>query len=176
MPMLYTILLPPNNFHVQRHKARSAEFTTKMEALIYQFTLLSNQALQDKSFDPSTIEDLMKLFEIDAYKSWAAMELEQRKEVEEAEAAMQQAERYLDSAMESAMDEFRCFEEELESLSKAELNSLEETAERARKMGNTMEKTAAVASKRYMEAAMNSATASMKSAWKGIASKKVHPS
>jgi hypothetical protein len=147
-----------------------------MEALLYQFTLLSNQALQDKSFDPSTIEDLMKLFEIDAYKSWAAMELEQQKEVEEADAAMQQAERYLDSAMESAMDEFRRFEEEMETLSKTEPNSLEETAERARKMGNSMEKTAAIASKRYMETAMNSATASMKSAWKGIASKKVHPS
>jgi hypothetical protein len=147
-----------------------------MEALLYQFTLLSNQALQDKSFDPSTIEDLMKLFEIDAYKSWAAMELEQQKEVEEANAAMQQAERYLDSAMESAMDEFRRFEEEMETLSKTEPNSLEETAERARKMGNSMEKTAAIASKRYMETAMNSATASMKSAWKGIASKKVHPS
>ena len=147
-----------------------------MEALLYQFTLLSNQALQDKSFDPSSIEDLMKLFEIESYKSWAAMELEQQKEAEEAESAMQQAEEYLDSAMESAMDEFRRFEEELESMSKAEMNSLVETAENARKMGNSMEKTAAIASKRYMEAAMNSATASMKAAWKGIASKKVHPS
>ncbi|XP_059434289.1 uncharacterized protein LOC132167533 [Corylus avellana] len=147
-----------------------------MEALIYQFTLLSNQALEDKSFDPSNIEDLMKLFEIESYKSWAAMELEQQKEAEEAESAMQQAEEYLDSAMESAMDEFRRFEEELESMSKAEMNSLVETAENARKMGNSMEKKAAIASKRYMEAAMNSATASMKSAWKGLASKKVHPS
>jgi acetoin utilization deacetylase AcuC-like enzyme len=147
-----------------------------MEALIYQFTLLSNQALQDKSFDPSSIEDLMKLFEIESYKSWAAMELEQQKEAEEAESAMQEAEEYLDSAMESAMDEFRRFEEELESMSKAEMNSLVKTAENARKMGNSMEKTAAIASKRYMEAAMNSATASMKAAWKGLASKKVHPS
>ncbi|KAG6651924.1 hypothetical protein CIPAW_06G147400 [Carya illinoinensis] len=143
-----------------------------MEALIYHFTLLSDQALQDKTFDPSTIEDLMKLFEIEAYKSWAAMEQEQQKEVEEAETELQQAEDYLDSVLESAMDEFRRFEAELESRSKAELKSLVETGEKARKMGNLMEKSATVASKRYMEAALNSATASMKSAWKGLSSKK----
>lgn len=147
-----------------------------MEALIYQFTLLSDHALQDKNFDPAAIEDLMKLFEIEAYNSWAAMELEHQKEVEEAETEMQQAEDYLDSVMESAMDEFRRFEEEMESMSKAELNSLEETAESARKMGKSMENAATIASKRYIEAAMNSATASMKSAWKGLSSKKVHPS
>lgn len=147
-----------------------------MEALLYQFTLLSNQACQDKNFDPSTIEDLMKLFEIEAYKSWAAMELEQEKEVKEAEVAVQQAEDYLDSAMESAMDEFRRFEEEMERMEKAELESLEKTADGARKMGNLMEKAATIASKRYIEAALNSATASMKSAWKGLSSNKIHPS
>ncbi|PQQ09403.1 uncharacterized protein Pyn_38500 [Prunus yedoensis var. nudiflora] len=61
-----------------------------MEDLIAQFGFLSNQALQDKSFDPATIEDLMKLFEIEAYKSWAAVELEQQQEVEAAEVAMQE--------------------------------------------------------------------------------------
>ncbi|EOX97331.1 hypothetical protein QUC31_015737 [Theobroma cacao] len=147
-----------------------------MEALLSQFTFLSDQALQDKNFDPSTIEDLMKLFEIESYKAWAAMELEQEEEVKEAETTMQQAEDYLDSVMESAMDEFRRFEEEMERRSKAELNGLEETAERARKMGNLMEKGATIASKKYMEAAVNSATASMKSAWKGLSSNKVHPS
>lgn len=147
-----------------------------MEALLSQFTFLSDQALQDKNFDPSTIEDLMKLFEIESYKAWAAAELEQEKEVEEAEVAMQQAEDYLDSVMESAMDEFRRFEEEFEMMSKAEMESLVETAESARKMGNFMEKAASIASKRYIEAALNSATASMKSAWKGISSGKVHPS
>ncbi|MED6206986.1 hypothetical protein PIB30_031662 [Stylosanthes scabra] len=84
----------------------------------------TNHALQDKNFDPSTIEDLMKLFEIESYKAWAAAELEQQKEVEEAEVSMQEAEDYLDSVMESAMDEFRGFEEELESMSKAEMESL----------------------------------------------------
>ncbi|XVE94050.1 hypothetical protein REPUB_Repub01dG0246900 [Reevesia pubescens] len=147
-----------------------------MEALLSQFTFMSDQALQDKNFDPSTIEDLMKLFEIESYNAWAAMELEQEKEVKEAEITMQQAEDYLDSVMESAMDEFRKFEEEMERMSKVELNDLEETAEKARKMGNFMEKAATIASKKYIEAAVNSATSSMKSAWKGLSSNKVHPS
>ncbi|KAG2396341.1 uncharacterized protein LOC124841156 [Vigna umbellata] len=147
-----------------------------MEALLSQFTFLSEQALQDKNFDPSTIEDLMKLFEIESYKAWAAAELEQDREVEEAEAGMQEAEEYLDSVMETAMDEFRRFEEELERMAKDEMENLVQTAERARKMGNLMEKGASVASKKYIEAALNSATASMKSAWKGLSSGKVHPS
>ncbi|KAI9070968.1 hypothetical protein K1719_047070 [Acacia pycnantha] len=147
-----------------------------MEALLSQFTLLSDQALQDKNFDPSTIEDVMKLFEIESYKAWAAMELEAEKEEEEAEDALQKAEDYLDSVMESAMDEFRSFELELEKMEKSELDSLVHTAESARKMGRSMEKAASVASKRYIEAALSSATASMKSAWKGLSSGKVHPS
>ncbi|KAF5448611.1 hypothetical protein F2P56_029123 [Juglans regia] len=147
-----------------------------MEALLYQFNLLSGQSLQDKNFDPSTIEDPIRLFEIEAYRSWAAMELEEQKEVEEAETAAQRTEDYIDSVMESAMDEFRLFEEELERMSMAELKSLVDTAESARNMGNLMEKAASVASTRYLEAALNSATASMKSAWRGLSSKKVHPS
>ncbi|RYQ92169.1 hypothetical protein Ahy_B09g098339 [Arachis hypogaea] len=98
------------------------------------------------------------------------------REVEEAEVSMQEAQDYLDSVTESAMDEFRRFEEELESMSKAEMESLVNTSEGARKMGNLMEKAASIASKKYIEAALNSATASMKSAWKGISSGKVHPS
>ncbi|KAF5733313.1 hypothetical protein HS088_TW17G00855 [Tripterygium wilfordii] len=146
-----------------------------MEALISQFTFLSDEALQDKNFDPSTIEDLMKLFEIEAYKAWAAMELEQENEVEAAEIELAEAEDELDSSMERAMDEFRRFEEEMERMAEEELSRLEETAERARKMGKLTENAASVASKRYIEAALNSATASMKSAWKGISSNKVHP-
>ncbi|KAJ4717058.1 Maternal effect embryo arrest [Melia azedarach] len=148
-----------------------------MEGLISQFTLLSDQACLDKNFDPFAIEDLVKLFEIEAYRSWAAMELDHEKEVEEAESTMRKAEDYLDSVMESAMDEFRMFEEEMERMEKAELNGLVETAEKARKMGKKMEKAATFASKKYIEAAMNSASASMKSALKGIpSSKRVHPS
>lgn len=149
-----------------------------MEALISQFTFLSDQALQDKNFDPSTIEDLMRFFEIESYKAWAAMELEQEKEVEEAEKEMKETEDYLDSVMESAMEEFRRFEEEMNQTAMAEYSSLVNVAEKAREMGKSMEKAATVASKRYIEAAVNSATASMKSAMKNLSSnsKKVHPS
>ncbi|KAA0039061.1 uncharacterized protein E6C27_scaffold84G001570 [Cucumis melo var. makuwa] len=124
----------------------------------------------------STIEDLMKIFEIEAYKSWAAIELQHQNEFQDAEIAMQQAEDYLDSVMEDAMDEFRRFEEEFDRMAEAELQQLLDKSEKARKMGSLMEKAASVASKRYMEAAMNSATASMRSAWKAISSNKVHPS
>ncbi|GAY66827.1 hypothetical protein CUMW_251900 [Citrus unshiu] len=67
-----------------------------MEALISQFNFLTNQACQDKDFDPYAIEDFMKLFEIEVYKSWAAVELQQEREVEEAEITMEKAEDYLD--------------------------------------------------------------------------------
>ncbi|XP_059653433.1 uncharacterized protein LOC132300408 [Cornus florida] len=149
-----------------------------MEDLLYHFTFLSNEALQDKAFDPSTIDDLMKLFELEAYKQWAAAELEQEQEVEEAEDSMREAEDHLDSVMESAMEEFRRFEEEMERASMAELHGLVQVAERARRMGKSMENAATIASKKYIEAALNSAGASMKSAWKGLSahSKKVHPS
>ncbi|EXC32996.1 hypothetical protein L484_014776 [Morus notabilis] len=147
-----------------------------MESLFSQFTLLSSQALSDKNFDPFAIEDLMKLFEVEAYKSWAAMELHLQQEAEDAEFGLQEAEDELNSAMEAAMEEFRLFEEEMERMEKAELNSLEATAESERRMGKLMEKAATVASKRYIEAAMNSAAAAMRSAWKGISSNRVHPS
>ncbi|CAK7338670.1 unnamed protein product [Dovyalis caffra] len=89
-----------------------------MNALLSQFTLLSNQACQDKNFDPSSIDNLMKLFEIEACKSWAAMELEQEKEVKQAEVALQQAEDYLDSVMENAKDEYRRFEVKMERMAR----------------------------------------------------------
>ncbi|RDX71546.1 hypothetical protein CR513_49088, partial [Mucuna pruriens] len=146
-----------------------------MEGLLSQFTFLSDQALEDKNFDPCAIEDLMKLFEIESYKAWAAAELEQQKEAEEAEAEMKEAEEHLESVMESAMDEFRRFQYELESMSRVEMDSLVQTAERARNMGNFMEKAASLASNNYIEAALNSATASMKSAWKGLSSSKTLP-
>ena len=147
-----------------------------MEALLSQFALLSSQACQDKNFDPSSIDDLLKLFEIEAYKSWAEMECEQVKEVRQAEVAMQQAEDYLDSVMEDAMDEFRRFEVEMERMARNELGDLEKTAESARNMGDLIEKAATIASTKYMEAALDSATASMKTASKGLSTKKVHPS
>lgn len=104
----------------------------------------------------------MKLFEIESYKAWVAVE--QEREVEEAEATMQQAEDHFDRIMESTMEEFRYFEEEIERMSKSEVDSFIETAESGRKME---ESAASVASKRYIiEASVNSS----------IASSKVHPS
>ncbi|GMJ12643.1 maternal effect embryo arrest 9 [Hibiscus trionum] len=147
-----------------------------MEALLSQFTFLSDQALRDKNFVPSAMEDLMKLFEVESYKEWAATELEHEGQVKQAEITMQEAEDYLDSVMETAMDEFRRFEEEMEGELKDELDGLEDAAEKARKMGNLMEKGATIASKLYVEAAMSSATAAMKSAFKGLSTNKVHPS
>ncbi|KAL7598479.1 uncharacterized protein LOC111878311 [Lactuca sativa] len=149
-----------------------------MEALISQFTFLSDQSLHDKNFDPSTIEDLMKLFELESYKSWAAMELEHETEVAAAEDSMKEAEDYLDSAMESAMEEFRRFEEEMEREANKELQGLLSIGESARRLGKSMEKAANFASNKYIEAALNSATSSMRSAMKVVSSnsKKVHPS
>ncbi|KAI8532161.1 hypothetical protein RHMOL_Rhmol11G0192100 [Rhododendron molle] len=141
-----------------------------MEELISQFTFLSDQSLQDKNFDPSAIEDLMKLFELEAYKSWVAMELDQQKEEQEAVDSVKEAEEWLDSAMESAMAEFRRFEEEMDREAEEELRGLVQVGDSAWKLGKLMENAATVASKRYIEAAMNSAGASMRSAWKGISS------
>lgn len=149
-----------------------------MEALISHFTILSDQALTDKNFDPSTIEDLLRLFELESYKSWAANELDLDNELTEAENSMKEAEDELESAMESAMEEFRRFEEEMERESNKELQGLLSIGESARRLGKTMEKAANIASNKYVEAALNSATASMRSAMKkvGSKSKKVHPS
>ncbi|CAN1143354.1 hypothetical protein LINPERPRIM_LOCUS26477 [Linum perenne] len=118
----------------------------------------------------------MKLFEVEAYRAWAAVELEQEEETVQAETEMEEAEEELESAMEAAMEEFRRFEEEMNRMEKEELDGLEQTAEKARMMGTIMEKAATVASKKYIEAAANAATASMRAAWKGISSHKVHPS
>ncbi|KAK4751900.1 hypothetical protein SAY87_020698 [Trapa incisa] len=125
-------------------------------------------AHNDKNFNPSEIDDLMRLFEIEAYRSWAAAELEALEEELEADAALEETEATLDSAMEMAMEEFQRFEEDADRISKEEYNKLVETGERARTMGNLMEKTASVASKKYVEAAINSATASTRAAVKGF--------
>ncbi|XP_051146390.1 uncharacterized protein LOC127261983 [Andrographis paniculata] len=148
-----------------------------MEALIYEFSFLSDQALRDKRFDPSTIEDLMKLFEIEAYKAWADLELQGEEEFRKAEDELMESEEYLDSFMDNAMEEFRRFEEEMEREAMAEYDSLVSIADGARRLGKNLEKAATFASKKYIEAAVNSATASMKSAFKAISSnsKKVHP-
>lgn len=148
-----------------------------MEALFSEFAFLSDQALQDKNFDPSTIEDLMKLFELEAYKAWASQELDQENELAQSESYTKESEEYLDSAMEEAMAEFYRFEEEMDTLCKSEYSSLINVAESARKLGKNLEKVADFAATKYIEAAVGSATASMKSAAKAISnnSKKIHP-
>ncbi|KAL8457757.1 hypothetical protein ACS0TY_035576 [Phlomoides rotata] len=81
-----------------------------MEALFSEFTFLSDEVLRDRSFDPSTIEDLMKFFEIEAYKAWANLELESQIEAQDAIDYMEESEDYLDFVMESAMAEIRSFD------------------------------------------------------------------
>ncbi|XP_058097191.1 uncharacterized protein LOC131242515 [Magnolia sinica] len=149
-----------------------------MEALLSQFSLLARQALEDKSFDPTRIEELMELFESEAYQSWAAMEAEGQKEVQEAEISMREAEDYLNSLMDTAMDDFERFSKELDRSSKAELSGLTRAADAVKKSGDLLGNSMTVASKKYMDAALLAATASMKTAWNGFSntSSKVHPS
>ncbi|KAH1040503.1 hypothetical protein J1N35_042246 [Gossypium stocksii] len=66
-------------------------------------------------------------------------------EEKEAEKAMQTGEDYLHSVMETAMDEFRKFEDEMERMLMAENSDL---LKKAKRMGNSMEKAANFASKK----------------------------
>lgn len=140
-----------------------------MDGLMSQFTLLSDQALRDRSFDPSKIEDLMQKVEGEVYKSWTAAKCESQDEESKAKAALEEAKAALDSAMERAMGEFRQFEAEGNRILKEQRNK------RTRTTGNQMQKAATVASKKYVKAAINSATTSMRSAPKGLSNRKVHP-
>ncbi|KAL5982493.1 hypothetical protein ACLOJK_016566 [Asimina triloba] len=149
-----------------------------MEALLSQFSFLAKQALQDKSFDPARIEELMLLFEQEAEQSWAAMGSNEQKAVQEAEMEMREAEKYLNSLMDAAMEDYEIFEKELDKSSKRELERLKNAAKSAKKSGESLGNAMTSASKKYMDAALLSAAASMKSAWNGMsnASSKVHPS
>lgn len=154
-----------------------------MEALLSQFSLLANEACQDKNFDPSRIEELMKLFEQEAYNSWAAMEVSANMEAEDAEIAMRGAEDYLNSLMNSAMDDFESFNKEMNRESKAEMEKFVRTAEATKKAGESLGNAMTIGAKKYIDAALLSATASMKKTsagmgWGGGLSKtsKVHPS
>ncbi|KAK4378664.1 hypothetical protein RND71_000526 [Anisodus tanguticus] len=57
---------------------------------------------------------------------------------------------------------------EIKEMAKAEYDSLVSVAERDRNMGKNMEKVATFAAKKYIEGAVNSAGASMRSAIKAI--------
>eukprot|EP00262_Sarcandra_glabra_P005157 TRINITY_DN16482_c0_g1_i1.p1 TRINITY_DN16482_c0_g1~~TRINITY_DN16482_c0_g1_i1.p1 ORF type:complete len:150 (-),score=30.29 TRINITY_DN16482_c0_g1_i1:135-584(-) len=149
-----------------------------MEALLCQFSFLANQACHDKSFDPAKIEELMGLFEYEAYESWSAMDTTLNKTVEESEIAMKEADEYLNLLMLNSMEDFEAFHSEIEKSSKAELESLVHAAKNVNKVGDAIGTVVTTASKKYMDAALSSATGSMKSAWKGFSSNpsKVHPS
>ncbi|KAG8475554.1 hypothetical protein CXB51_032358 [Gossypium anomalum] len=93
-----------------------------------------------------------------------------KNQVKGAEITMQQAEDYFDSVMETAVDEFRRFEEEMEREAKVELSVVDDTAEKVKKMGDLMEKGANIVSKLYVEAVMKSV------GFNGLSPNKVHPS
>ncbi|XP_068636798.1 uncharacterized protein [Aristolochia californica] len=143
-----------------------------MEALLAQFSFFSDQALQDKNFDPATIEELMDLFEQEVYHSWNSMDAEARKAVDEAELSQKEAEEYLNSRLESSMEDFRELEKD------AEQDGLVRDSNAVKKMGEMIGKAASSYSDKYIEAALSSATATMKSARKGLSMTppKVHPS
>ncbi|KAG8491356.1 hypothetical protein CXB51_014475 [Gossypium anomalum] len=69
---------------------------------------------------------------------------------------MQEAEDYFDSVMETVVDEFRRFEEEMEREAKAELSGVDDTVEKVKKIRDLIEKGANIVSKLYVEAAMKS--------------------
>lgn len=144
-----------------------------MEALFSQFSFLANQALEDKNFDPARIEELLDLFEQEAYASWSSTETEHQKAAQDAMNSLKEAEDYLDSIMEAAMAEFQQSYDAAEKSSKEEISSLVHTADAARKMGQSLGAAAAGASEKYMDAALSSAVATMKSAF---ATSKIHPS
>uniref|UniRef100_A0A1D1ZGJ8 2-nonaprenyl-3-methyl-6-methoxy-1,4-benzoquinol hydroxylase n=1 Tax=Anthurium amnicola TaxID=1678845 RepID=A0A1D1ZGJ8_9ARAE len=163
-----------------------------MESLFSQFSLLADQALQDKSFDPSRIDDLMRLFEVDAYNAWSAAEAEHRRAAGVAEASMREAEAQLSSLMDAAMEEFGKTEAILERMAVEELEKTEAALERtatgeasrlvaaakaAKRMGHALGAAASAASKKYVDAAVASAMATMRSPGNGFPSlPKVHPS
>ena len=118
-----------------------------MDALFSQLSILANDALDNKDFNPSRIEELLQLFEYEARASLAAAEAEHQKAARKAEAAMKEAEDQLNSILDSASKDFRCSSVKADS--------------------------AAAASEKYMEAALASAMAAMKFAF---ASSKIHPS
>lgn len=131
-----------------------------MESLFSQLSLLANEALNDKNFDPSRIEQLLALFEHEAYNSLSTTEAERKKTAEEAEAEMKEAEAYLNSLLDDATGEFH--------------RSCEEV-ERSSEMERVIGSGAGRASEQYMDAALASAMASMKSAVDGAKLSKVHP-
>ncbi|KAI0492698.1 hypothetical protein KFK09_026974 [Dendrobium nobile] len=118
-----------------------------MEALFSQLSVLANDALDNKDFNPSRIEELLQLFELEAGASLAAAEAEHLKSAGKAEAAMKEAENQLNSILDAATEDFPSYSAKVDS--------------------------AAGASENYMEAALAAAMATMKFTF---ASSKIQPS
>ncbi|KAH7678919.1 hypothetical protein IHE45_06G025400 [Dioscorea alata] len=137
-----------------------------METLFYELSILANQALDDQHFDPSKIEDLMALFEQEAYISSSSSELHH-------ETTMTKVENQLNALMDEAMEEYYKCCEEAERCCQEEMSALLDAAERAKKLGQSLSSAASILSKKYIDAARSSAVATMKSAFSSVS--KVHP-
>ncbi|KAK1308620.1 hypothetical protein QJS10_CPA09g00202 [Acorus calamus] len=152
-----------------------------MEALFNQFSTMSNQTLTgDNPFNPYDVDHLLHLFELEAYNSWssyaAASHASSLAFAAEAESSIKAAESDMDALLASAMDEFHRTVQEAERLSESETRGLVRAAEKVKKAGESVGSAASVASKRYLDGAVASATATMRSAFGSAGKiKKIYP-
>lgn len=139
-----------------------------MEALLSQLAFLANQALHDKNFDPSALEELLALFEQEAYASWAAED--QKAAADDAKVSIKDAEDHL----QSLVADFSGFRREAdEPATEAEPSSPEPDGDARQELGKSPGAAAAsTASNKYADAAVASALATVKSAF---ASSKLQP-
>ena len=123
------------------------------------------------------MERLLGLFEREALSSWSAAEAEHRREEQEAESWMKEAEGYLNSLLDAAMGDFNRSYDEIERSSEKELRGLVGSADAAQRMGQAVASAARGASEKYTDTALGSAMATVKSAFAAAAKiNKVHPS
>ncbi|RRT63979.1 hypothetical protein B296_00004273 [Ensete ventricosum] len=141
-----------------------------MEALLSQLAFLANQALHDNNFDPSALEELLALFEQEAYASWAAEH--QKASADDAKVSIKDAEDHL----QSLVADFSGFRREAdEPATEAEPSSPGRDGDATQELVKSPGAAAAsTASKKYADAdaAVASAVATLKSAF---ASSKVQP-
>ena len=90
---------------------------------------------------------------------------------------MKEAEGYLNSLLDAAMGDFNRSYDEIERSSEKELRGLVGSADAAQRMGQAVVSAAGGASEKYMDGALGSAMATVKSAFAAAAKiNKVHPS
>ncbi|KAJ0981063.1 hypothetical protein J5N97_009318 [Dioscorea zingiberensis] len=137
-----------------------------METLFYELSILANKALEDNHLDPSKIEDLMALFEQEAYISSCTSSSYSNT------TDMTRPENLLNSLMDDAMDEYRCCCAEAERYCQEELSRALKAADAAKKLGHSFGAAAASSassvSKKYIDAARASAVAIMKSGFASV--------